>query len=154
MNTARVSNLTFESTLKSYCISQAAKDNACKLLKMMDDGTTYSLNPDKSSYTVDVLASINIGKKAKFTSNHYILPNAKMYQEGKYPDFTMQIGNKRLDVNCQTGEILRYETGLFTGLKTLISVTEHYISKMIDNFNNPDVLTKNTFSFQNNIQKV
>ena len=150
MRINNASNLTFESVSKTGRISEKARVDADRLLKMMDDSAKYSINPDKTSYTMEMYTSLNLGKKIKFINNRYFYPaGCKERMKENFPDFTIEIGNNRLDVNRETGNVIKYRTGIFTGLKRLISKAENAILDMACNFNNPDVVKKNTLGIRN-----
>ena len=121
--------------------------NTQMLLQLMNENTKYSFDAKKNSWQIDILSSLSEGKKAKFSDNRiYLSTDQNPKKNVKIPDCVFNIGKNKLLINSYTGEILSYEKGIFTRLKTLISISEHYIAKFINNFDNAEIVTKNTFA--------
>ena len=131
---------------KGNYLSPEGTENTQMLLRMMNENTKYSFDSKKNGWQIDILSSLSEGKKAKFSDNRiYLSTEHNPKKNVKIPDCILKIGKNKLLINSYTGEILSYEKGIFTRLKTLISISEHYIAKFINNFDNPEIVTKNTF---------
>lgn len=152
MKVNHISNINFES--KDYYISKQAREDAQKLLKEMKKSIKYEENSSHTSFSADILSSVTTGKKVKFTDIRYFIEpvnNAKV--KNNIPDFTMQMGKNALIVNSNTGKILRFETGIFTSIKRVISKAEKYINYMLENFNNSEVVEQHRFKIAGFTQK-
>lgn len=127
-------------------LSPEGTENARMLLQLMNESTKYSFDAKKNGWQIDILSSLSEGKKAKFSDNRiYLSTEQNPKKNVKIPDCVFNIGKNKLLINSYTGEILSYEKGIFTRLKTLISISENYIAKFINNFDNAEIVTKNTF---------
>ena len=151
MKIGSVSNMTFEA--KGKYISVEARDNAHELLKMMNQDTKCILNPDKKTWRTDILASLNLGDKVKFTDNRLFMRPVTDAERKNVADFIIQIGKNRLAINSITGEIMNYDIGLFTRLKSIATKAEHYISEILSGFNKSEIVTKNRFEIEEYISK-
>ena len=151
MQINQVSNINFESTGKKF-VSQKTQANAQKLLKMMNSETKYSENPQGTSFTSDILASVSLGKKVRFVDNRFLVaPTDKKIPNG--PDTSLYIGKKFIIFNSISGEILRYKKGFFSTYRGFLSDVDKTISALAEYFNNSDVVRKNSFKIKGFTQK-
>ena len=142
MQVSPISNINFSS--KRY-ISDDAKEAAMVLLYRMKKDTVYKKNPKTSSWCTELLSTVSMGK-VKFTNAELFTPSvSSIEQSKKIPDCTLQIGKNFLNINSKTGEDLSYKASLFTTLGSLISKADKYLRDILDNFNNSDVVKRNTF---------
>ncbi len=110
----------------------------------MKKSTKYKQDGADNRWNSDILASISLGKKIKFSDYRIYIQSKKIPE--KACDCSLHIGKNIININSATGQITGYETGIFMGLSKLISKAEKYIKTFVDNFDNPNVVTKNTFS--------
>ena len=157
MKVNNISVMTFQSkndTVKKIIMSESAKNNAQKLLEMMNNKTIYVENEAGTGWRAEILASLSMGDKIKFTDNRmFVRPVKKIDKDTKYADCSIAIGKNRLDINSQTGEIMGYEKGFFTALKSLIAKAEIYISDILSNFSDKTIVKQNTFPIAGFTQK-
>ena len=143
MQIGSISNINFES---KYFLSDDAKEGANALLIMMKKSTVHRKNSARSGWSTEILSSLNMDKNIKFT-------NARLFTrltgnpelDKTIPDCSLKIGKNQLNINITTGEVVSHKTGFFTSMNNLIAKAESCIKKFLDNFNNPDIVKKNTF---------
>lgn len=145
-----VSNLNFES--KVYRISPQAQENAGILLKLMKTATVHKKNAFNSGWQSEILSSLSMADGINFSNARlFIHLPGNSVENKKIPDFTLKMGNNTLNVNNETGEVITHKVGVFTSLSRVIKKAEKCISDLLDNFNDSDVVKKNTFSLDGRI---
>ncbi len=136
-----VININFSS---KYYISNDARETANALLCRMKKDTVYKKDPKTSNRCTEILSTLSMGK-VQFKHTALYNPYAGNPKISKnFPDCTLKVGKNFLNINIQTGEVLSYKTGVFTSLRSLISKADKYMKELSDNFNNSDVVKKNT----------
>ena len=125
-------------------ISKEAAQNAKELLRKMNSETIYEENAAHTTWTSNILASLSIGKKIKFIdSRMYARPTEN---PEKHPfDCTLKIGGTTLNIDSDTGLIVKYKKGIFKTWFTIYKQANNYIKMFLENFDNKEVVTKNSF---------
>ena len=137
-----ISYINFNS---KYYISNDAKETANALLYRMKKDTVHKKDPKTSNWCTEILSTLSMGK-VQFTHTALYNPHTGNPKISKnFPDCTLKVGKNFLNINIKTGEVLSYNTGVFTSLSGLISKADKYMKDLLDNFNNPDIVKKNTF---------
>ena len=135
---------TVPEEVKKKFINKTMRSDARELLAKMNQGTKYYVNEAGTGFTSDILASVNLGSKIKFTDERYLLHEIK--DPKKAPGFcSLQIGKNFLQMDSETGEILKYKKGIFKPWKTFLSQAGGYIKDLLINFDNKEIVQKNFF---------
>ena len=141
-----VSNINFESVKKRF-VSKKMQTGAQKLLEMMNKGTEYTEDKQGTSFTSYIISSLSMDKKVRFTDNRiFQAPTNNRIKDA--PDCTLKIGKKFINFNSKSGEVFKYETGIFTSFRGLLSKAEKYIEKLLTNFDKTEVVSKNRFGIK------
>ena len=144
MQISAPTSINFEA--KGYYISPKARANAETLLKMMKKNTSHKFNPISSEWHTEILSSLNMKDKIKFSNARLFTRSTTEQIENKtVPDCTLIIGKNILNINSETGQILSYKTGIFSSINGVIRKANKYINDFMDNFNNTNVVKRNTF---------
>ena len=126
-------------------ISKQAAQNAKELLRRMNSETVYVENEAQTGWTSNILASLSYGKKIKFIDN-------RMYKRPtenpeKHPfDCTLEINGTTLNIDSETGLIVEHTKGIFKTWFTIYKQANNYIKMFLENFDNKEVVTKNSFA--------
>ena len=114
------------------------------LLEKMNNGTKYVENEDKTSFTSNILASLNIGEKIKFSDDRLLL--YKTTKPKEYPNLcTLKMGKNKISMNSDSGEILRYDKSIFKTWSSLFKQAERYLKEFVESFDEPSIVKKNFF---------
>ena len=134
-------------------VTKETKENAEKLLRMMNQGTVYKENEAGTGWESSILASVGVdNNKIKFIDNRmYICPVKKPKEF--IPDCTLYMGKNYIHFSSQTGEILGYKKGWLSTWKGFLSKVEAYVKEFVANFDNSEVVTKNKFPIAGFTQK-
>lgn len=145
-------NITSQAARKRY-LTSTTQFAIFDLLKKMNNETVYKENSAKTNFTSKILASISIGDKIKFTDDRYYLSQV-IEDKADYPyDCTLKMGKTVLNINSKTGEIVRNKKGPFTFWCSVYSAAEECINKLLNNYENPDVVKKSTLGICGLTQK-
>jgi hypothetical protein len=151
MKIQHVTNINFreypEEGRKRFVTSEI-KNGAQNLLKMMNHGTVYKENKERTSWESEILASIGLeDNKIKFVDNRmYVAPVEKAIED--VTDCTLIIGKNRIQFNSTTGEVDSYKLSWLSTWRSVISKAETYIKTFQQFFDNPEIVTKNTFGIK------
>lgn len=153
MKIQEVSNINFSSNaVKKRFVDENTRANVEKLLWNMNNQTIYKENSEKTTFLSNILASVSLDKKHKFIDNRMLIAPTDAVPKGAY-DCTVRLGNNILNINSTTGEIVSAEKGFFKTWNNLIQETGYFIKILLENFNDPKVVTKNRFSIKGYTKK-
>lgn len=126
-------------------VTPKTRSGAQNLLRLMNQGTVYKENAEGTSWESQILASIGLeNNKIKFIDNRMqIAPVEKAIEN--ITDCTLIMGKSHIKFNSTTGEINGYKLGWLSTWYGVISKAEKYIKIFQQFFDNPEVVTKNTF---------
>ena len=145
MQVNNVSKTNFQGQVnKKYILIPAAQQNIKKLLWEMNHSTVYRENAAKTSWISKILAAVSIGDNIKFSDLRNYKRPIDNPQEFKY-DCSLSIGSTLLYINSSSGEIVHAKKSFFKPWKKVLKDTKHCLQTFIDNFNNPNIVTKNSF---------
>lgn len=148
MKIQRITNINFreysEEERKRF-VTKETRSGAQNLLRMMNQETVYKENAERTSWESNILASIGLeNNKIKFIDNRmYVAPVKKAIEN--VTDCTLIMGKSHIKFNSTTGEIDGYKLGWLSTWHGTISKAEKYIKAFQQFFDNPEIVTKNTF---------
>ena len=137
---------------KKRFITPTAQKDAQKLLRAMNQQTTYSLNKDETEYFSNILKSLNSSERYKFTDERFYIKPVDKPQEHSC-DCTVKMGKTILNINSSNGEIVGYKKFFFMPWSMVYERAEKVIKAFLENFNNPEAVQKNFLPIRNYTEK-
>lgn len=131
---------------KQAFLPQATNENIIKLSKKMHDAKTCEFSSDGLRFSKHYL----IGLKLK-DNNAAIQYNCLKKQQKK--SLSLKIENSKLDINYETGEILKIKKPFYKSLKSLLNKTQDVLTFFIENFDNKNKVEQCWFGFEGLTQK-
>ncbi len=133
--------------------SEPLRKNIRKLMYKMNHDTVYKENKAGTSFVSEIMSAINIHDKAKFTDLRYWETPIDNPPEFNMPDCKMEFGKNTIIINSCTGEIFPIKMSFFKTCKGIVKDICEYVQCALDNYDNPNIIRKNTFSTKVNIPK-
>ncbi len=134
---------------KNMLMPESAKNNLQKLLYRMNHDTKYNENSAGTTFTSNILSSVNIQyDKAVFSDCRYLYRPTDKIIRCKSPDCAIQMGKNIVHMNSSTGEVFPINKSLFKSWKKVLNDAYNYIKIAIENYDNIDIIAKNSFSIR------
>jgi len=159
MQVQTISNTNFKAkTTKTefkphqHFVTNDTKQGIQKLLWQMNHQTVYQENKAGTSFVSTILASINMGNKYKLADNRFLTAPTDSPAEFNC-DCSLKMGSNHINVNSTTGEVISYDISFFKSWSSLLKEAENCIKTFIENFNNNEIVKKNSFSIGGFTQK-
>lgn len=138
--------------VKKRIITPEMQKYSKMLLDKMNSGTKYVENEDRTGFTSNILASLNIGDKIKFSDERLLL--YKTTQQKNRPEICfLKMGKNELFMDSNSGEILRYKKTFFKTWSSLFKQAERYLKEFVESFDDPNIVKKNFFGIGGLTQK-
>ena len=126
-----------------YYLSEEVKNNAQKLLHVMNSETCYRVNKENTYWYSDIVVGLDYENK-RFIDKRFLIQPTEDTKEYK-KDCGVRIGRNIVEFNSKTGEVVSYRKGVFTSIERVLDKTEDFINKLAKNINKDGSVQRKVF---------
>ena len=136
MRIQHVQNINPTFSAKQRFIPSKTLTNMQNLLHKMNSETQYQDNG--VGFTSKVMLMIFTDKKQAFSDRRYLLRHSEKLSGTSM----LELGKTELEINNQTGEIVKHNKPFYKTWKKVLNQATETISNLCDNFDNTNIVTK------------